>query len=381
VRRAITLIFLCLAASAPLWAGFTVQLKTTSGQTPVEAELNQGRVMVDLLQAAAGLGAKVSIKDGEYVLAFASATAIVNPDSALYRVRPAGAKKWWGAGFDVRPYYSDAHLMVDMQDLPTLTFKTFTYHLQRKELTDNDLLDREGGLSPDKRAVPARRLTANHKEWISMEDAARALGVVVYTSRAQGYSLVLPDFSILDVTVGGQWVDRKKVHYKPLEDPILLFSGAPYGTAHSLSTLFGVDLSWDAANGMLVIPARYGRLADAKPVERAPLTITGYRPSPLQLTLDEAALFYQNPGPTYSADHPNVYESVRNLITNEPIKPPTQGYDRMSGEAVLSLGGSVLDTPMTGGARLEKVGTRGRLASGSLEWGFPGPKPQPPENT
>jgi hypothetical protein len=371
MSRRILLAFLLTSCAAPLLAGFTVQLKTVSKDAALEAEFHEGRLMVDLIQAAEALGAKTDIRDGEYVLVFSSGTAVVNPDSAIYRVRAAGEKKWHGAGLETPPYYSGSRLMVAMDALPVLTFRTFTYHLQKKELTEDAALLRDG-LPPDKRAVPARHVSSNQKDWVSLDDAARGLGVVLYSARAQSYSLVLPDFTILEVTVGAPWVSRKGVRYKPLEDPILLFSGVPYATLSAVSTLFGIDASWDASAGALVVPARYGRLATIKPPDRKPLTVVGYLPHPLRASLDEMSLFYQNPGPTYLADQPGVYESVRDFVTNGPLDPGTHGYDRMSGNAVMSLDGSALSRPLTGGVRVEKVGTRGRVVSGDLQWGFPG---------
>jgi hypothetical protein len=358
-----------LAWPGALRAGYSIHLKSAAGEAVVEAESRQGRVWVDLIQLTRGLGGAASLKDGEYVLTFSSGTSVVNPQSKLYRARKTGEKKWKASGLIAAPMFAGTRFMVGLEDVPALTFRTFTYHLQKRLLTEDSALPSG---AKDRRQIPARLVYSSRKEWISLEDAARALGVALFTARPRTYNLVLPDFSILEVSVGDTWVYRRNEKYKPLEDPVFLFSGAPYATLSTLRRIFDADLQWDADNGALIVPLRYGPLKDRPLPERLPLTVVGYMTKPLRLSLDEAALFYQDPGPTYPADHPDVYESVRDFLTNAPTDPGTRGIDRMSGNALVNTGGSLLGRPMEGGARIEKTGTRGSLMNGSLQWGFPG---------
>ena len=368
MKRSRLLVLAILIWPGVLRASYTIHLKSVTGESVVEAESRQGRVWVDLVQLTRGLGGAASLKDGEYVLTFSSGTSVVNAQSKLYRARKTGEKKWKASGLIVAPMFVGTRFMVGLEDIPALTFRTFTYHLQRRQLTEDAALP-SGAM--DHRQVPARLVYSSRKEWISLEDAARALGVALFTARPRTYNLVMPDFSILEVTVGGMWIYRRDEKYKPLEDPVFLFSGVPYATLPTLRRIFDADLQWDADNGALIMPLRYGPMKDHPLPERPPLTVIGYIPKPLHMSVDEASLFYQDPGPTYPADHPEVYESVRDVITNTPTDPGTHGIDRMSGNAVVNTGGSLLGGPVEGGARIDKTGTRGSLTNGSLQWGFP----------
>lgn len=359
-----------MALPASLWAGFTVRLVTVSGEAAVDAEFRRRRVMVDLSQAASALGGTVTLKDGEYTLSFASGTAVVNPHTGLYRVRRQGQKRWTAGGLDPAPVFIGPALFVPLDSLPILAFRPFTYHWNRKELTEKDALPPQA-IPPGRKIVTARRVVSKQKEWFSLEDVARTLGIVVYSSRPGRYNLVMPDFTVLEVAAGELWVYRRKERHKPLEEPILLFSGVPHATAGTLSAIFDADLRWDPALRALLAPTRYGRLKEVTRPENQLLTVLGGPPKPFKMTVDEWTAFYQEPAPTYSEDHPELYESVRNFTNNRVLAPLTSPYGRLSGEGVVSLEGGAWSQPLEGGGRFEKLGTRGRVVNASLQWGFP----------
>jgi hypothetical protein len=363
-------LFLLLLVPVTVLAGFSIRLKAVSGENSIQAEIRQKRILVDLIETIEGLGGDIYLRDGEYVLVFSSGTAVINPQTGVYRVRPKGKKKWKAAGLEQAPLYSGPRLLVGMEDLPALTFRTFTYHLQRKELTEDNAVPLVKEAS-NRRRIPARHVTSGQKEWISLEDAARALGVVLYSSQPKRYGFVMPDFTVQEVAVGEPWVYRKKQRYKPLEDPILLFSGIPHATLPTLSLLFDADIQWDRTKRELLLPVHYGRLKSIIVPEKRPLTIIGILPRPLRASMDELSIYYQEPGPTYASDHPNVYNSVSDYLTHRPLNPHTHGYDRMGGETLLKLTGTMMGQPLEGGGRFEKVGTRSRTINGDLQWGFP----------
>lgn len=361
-----------LATGAPLFAG-VIHVQTSSGTAlaPVYAESQDDHMMVDLLRISAVLGSTVTLKDGEYVIAYASGTAVVNPQG-YYRVQGKGGRKWQAAGLLGVPYFSGSRFLVALEDVPRLFHSPFTYHLQRKELKPAVVESADPSLNPNQRRIKVRHVRKGTKDWIAIEDVARELGVVVYASQAGQYTLVMPDFTFLDIKVGQPWVYRKSQIDKSLADPVQSLSGVPHATPSALSTLLEADIAWDSDAGALRVPRFYGRarLAQDK-IDDGLLQYTGYRPRPLAFNVDEFSTYYQTPGPTYAVLPTDIYESVKDYATLGVVDPGTSGYDQWSGEARLEVGGSAWKQPLEGGVRLEKVGTRGRVADGALEWGFP----------
>jgi hypothetical protein len=369
-RAAWTLAALLGAGFPSLRAEFIVRLKTSSADLPIRAEYQGDRIMLDFQEVAEGLGSPAVVKDGEYLIQHASGTTVVNPQGLYYRVQVGKEKRWRAEGLDGAPYFSGPSFMVSMADIPRLFARRFLYHVQRRELSEAP--SDPAAVSGRDRKVAVRHARKGQKDWISVEDAARALGVVVYASQSGQYTLVMPDFTFLELKVGESWVNKKRQLYKILPDPLLSVSGIPYATPASLSALLDADVRWNGADQTLTVPRFYGRLADlgAESLD-TPLRLIGYLPQPLRMTVDELSTYYQSPGPTYAAFPSDLYESVRDFLTDRPVDPHTSGFEQWSGETHLELSGSLLAQPVTGGVRMEKVGTRARVSSGLLEWGFP----------
>lgn len=361
-----------LTAGAPLFAG-VVHVQSSSGTVlaPVYAESQDDHMMVDLLRISAVLGSTVTLKDGEYVIAYASGTAVVNPQG-YYRVQAKGERKWQAAGLSGVPYFSGSRFLVALEDIPLLFHSPFVYHLQRKELKHVLAEAEDPTLNANQRRIKVRHVRKGTKDWVAVEDVARELGVVVYASQAGQYTLVMPDFTFLDVKVGEPWVYSKGRIYKPMADPIQSISGVPHASLSALSSLLEADIQWDSEAGALRVPRYYGRARQVQnKVDAGLLQYAGYRPRPITFSVDEFSAYYQTPGPLYATLPTDVYESVKDFATFGVVDPGTSGYDQWSSEARLELGGSAWRQPLQGGVRVEKVGTRGRVVDGALEWGFP----------
>src|SRR5262249_3732395 len=159
--------------------------------------------------------------------------------------------------------------------------------------------------------------------------------------------------------------------YSRLPDPVLLFSGSPYITLEAINPLFGTEARWDKATQSLLFPTRYGRLRDvAVPVEHQ-LRWLGYRPKPFAFGIEEFVAYYQRPEPVYPADHQQIYESVRDPLTNNVIPSPDSGLETLSGRILMNASGNTGGIPFDGRGTAEKIGSHSHVVNGSASWGFP----------
>lgn len=348
---------------------FSITFKTGSHSIAVEAEEIRGRIWINGSKLARFFGAAPYSKNGIHVWEFSRHTVAINPRKSTYSVLRKGKKRWQESRFEKNAYLDRDHLMVLLDSLPDLMDRSFTYHYQKRVLT----VDRSDGFlgRKDLREVKVGFVLKDRRVWISLKDLANALGVVVFSSQAGRFGVVLPDFSILELRPGDKDVTKRKQLFARLEDPPLLLSGSLHVTVESIGPLFSIDARWDSKSQSLILPARYGRMADIAISIPSKLRYIGYRPQPFRFRVEEFSAFYQNIEPTYPADHEELYESVKDFFTFEPIDPQGRGFERVSGHALLDLQSSPFGTPLTGRGSLEKVGSQGRVANGNIKMGFP----------
>ncbi|MBV9080483.1 MAG: hypothetical protein JO102_05115, partial [Elusimicrobia bacterium] len=368
MKRLFFLAALSIAGVQPAQADlFKISVDSAPAPVSVDGQDVHGRVFIDFPQLAAVFGAvRRPSKDGE-LWVFPEHTLRFLPDGLHYKVRLDGDKTWRDRRFDEQTAFGGVPGLVPITALPELFQRSFSYHVQRRRLS----VRAANADASRARRAPARHTHVDENDWVSLDDAAKALGVVVLNTQPNHYRLVLPDFTVLEIQVGDNSVVQRGVPFTRLPDPLLLFGGLPYVTSRSLQGLFGNDVRWDPRDAELVIPARYGRLVNAPSVHT--LDWEGVREKPLSLRIDELSSFYQEPEPVYPADTAHVYESVRDLRTNEPIQSPNSTpEDRVSGTAVLSLDGTAGGLPVDGRGSFEKVGRREHVVNGSIGVGFPG---------
>jgi len=372
IARAL-LLLIPLLGGFPLEAKMVVTLKTPSGEQPLAAEEKKGKVWVDLEQAARALGAQkyeILVKQDAFVqMEFSSYTLALNPKDHSYSIRLKGGKKWDNAALPDPVLYDQTRPLVSLESLPSLFQKKFTYHRQKRRLEE------QAAVEPPKkdpyRSLAVRFKRVDQKIWVAVDDLAKALGVVMFSSQANRYNLVMPDFNILELVVEQPWAYRKNQRYKLLEEPVFLFAGSPYITVASAQSIFEIEMLWEKGTKTLRVPAAYGRLRDIEVPEVKPVTYIGYYPEPFRFTVDEMSVFYQNPGPTYPAEHRDVFESASDPFNRAVVDPDTSGYDRISSHFLGGIKGSLLGRPLEGRGEFEKIGTRGEVINGNVRWGFP----------
>ncbi len=348
----------------------TVLLKVAETETQIEAQEKKGGLWVDVGAVAKSLGLTTVLKEDILEIRFSTYTQAFDVKNERVRTRKGNKGKWRDEPFTYEAYFIGTHLMLPLEVLPEIFGRPFAYHLQKKILEVKGPAS-EGG-SSGLRPVSLRRQSRNQKTWVSIEDLAKHLGVVLYSSQANVYNLVMPDFSILQVRVGENWIYKRNERYKFLDDPVVLMEGSPYLSVASVSDVFGIEAQWDRQRQVLMLPAQYGRLKGIQPPEAAPLRLMGYHPEPLSFSVEEMSAYYQTPVPSYPAPDEEVYDSVRDFFTNMPRRlPDTSDTDHLGGRTLVGLKGGFLGAPLEGKGEFEKVGPNARAVNGSLHWGFP----------
>ena len=117
-----------------------------------------------------------------------------------------------------------------------------------------------------------------------------------------------------------------------------------------------------------MVSSYYGRLREIEPSE---VRILGYRTQPLKFEIERFSSYYQTPAPTYAAPHDQVYESVRDFFTNEPMDPGASGFGKVSGDVLANAKGSLFKSPFEARGLYEKMGNESSVINGSVQWGFP----------
>ncbi len=348
----------------------TVEFKRQNETIEIYAEERKGKVWVDVMKIAEALGAETSVANEVYLMDFSSRTLAINSKTSVLGLLKKESKKKkqkWSYGYTDYPIFVTLteRLLTPLEALPGLFNLGFTYHLQKKLLAEDvENTQRLNGF----RSVPVRHVAENQKIWISVQDLAKALGAVQYTSQPNRYKLVLANFSILELAVGQNRVFKRQDTVAILEDPVLLYSGSPYVTLSAIKPIFGVTAQWDADNKSLLIASAH----EKDKIQVGPgLKITGYRPEPLSVDMEELSFFYQDPAPVFSAAHDQVYESARNFATNEITRVESPLWGKMSGTALPNVQGSFLNAPFQARGVFEKVGAESQLVNGNIKWGFP----------
>ncbi len=363
-------ILICLWNPAAWAAPNTfIWLHTSHGQFKIPAVEKKDRISVDVLKLSESLGAGTRVSNGIYVMQFSSETIKVNPVTDIFSLKQFNNQQWTHVHLRDRSKVDDGRLYVTLESLPVLLNRSFTYHLQKRALSLGS------GLKPTEvkgyKNIPIRYAFKDQKTWLSLEDLANALGVIIYSSRVGAYSLVLPDFTILELNIGQKTILKRRQAYKQLNDPVLAFAGSPYVTLPSINNIFEADVLWDSQSKTAMIPSEFGRLRDIQVAEVPRLAIIGYKPEPFNIKVDNFSAYYQEPIPTYSSANSQPYESVRDFLSNSPIDKKGNGLDKVSGQAVAEIKGSMLRTPFEARGSFEKVGSTGRLINGGLKYGFP----------
>ena len=344
-------------------------LQTPHGQFKIPAIEKKDRISVDVLKLSESLGAGTRVSNGIYVMQFSSETVKVNPATNIFSLKEFKSLQWSHVRLKDKSKLDGGRLFITLESLPVLLNQSFTYHLQKR------VLSLGSALTPSEvkgyKNVSMRYEYKDQKTWLSVEDLAKALGVITYSSRVGAYSLVLPDFTILELNIGQKSVLKRRQVFKQLNDPVLAFAGSPYITLSSINTIFEVDVLWDATSKTALLPSEFGRLRDIQTTDIPKLFTIGYKPEPLSFKFDNFLAFYQEPGPTFSSANTQPYESVRDFLTNLPIEKKELGPNRVSGQAVAEIQGSILRAPFEARGSFEKIGGTGRVINGGLKYGFP----------
>lgn len=346
-----------------------VLFQTVYGQFKIPAIEKKGRISVDILKLSEALGAGTRISNGIYVMQFSSETVKINPATNIFSVKQFKESQWKHVQLKHKGLLDGDRLFITLETLPSLFNQSFTYHLQRR------LLAVGNSVKPAEvkgyKNITVRYILKDQKVWLSVEDLAKSMGIIMYSLRVRAYSLVLPDFTILDIVVGQQTLLRRRQPYRQLNDPVLAFGGAPYVTIQSVPTLFEMDVRWDSASHTVLVPSDYGRIRNVQVVDTPHLEVIGYRPEPLSINVNEFSAYYQEPGPTYVSSNYQPYESVRDPIDNRTLPRAEEGFNKFSGHAVAEMKGSLAQAPFDARGSFEKVGSNGRLVNGGFSWGFP----------
>ncbi len=352
----------------------TVQLQTTNetnDTTDIYSEEFKGRIWVDAMKVAESLGAETSVANEVYFMDFSSRTFAVNSKTSVLGILKkdmnSRKKQKWVYGYMDHPIRVTLaeRLLMPIDALPGLFNVSFSYHLQKRLLkVDAEQTKRSNGF----RNVPVRHVAENQKIWISVQDLAKAVGAVQYTSQPNRYKLVLANFTILELAVGQNRIFKRNDTFAIIEDPVLLFSGSPYVTLSAIKPIFGVTAQWDADSKSLLIASAH----EKDKIQVGPgLKIIGYQPEPFLVDMEELGFYYQDPAPLYSAAHDQVYESARNFTTNDVTIVEQPAWGKMSGTALPNVKGSVLGAPFQARGIFEKVGPESQLVNGNVQWGFP----------
>lgn len=352
-------------AAKPIMISFSSEKE---GTVSIAAEDKKDGMWIDFLSLAKVLGAVSTRKRAVVMVEFSSHTVAINPRKSTFSLLHKGKKKWVNDEFPVVLAKQNIPLFVPLESLPKLCQTSFSYHRQKRVLAV--VLSRQETQST---LIPAtvRHEVRDQKIWLSIDDVAQALRLVSFSTQGDRISVVLPDFTILEFRNGDNVVYSRGAPYARLNDPVLLFSGLAYLTTPSLFAVFGVDAQWDSVQKELLIPAKYGRRQGIPSPSQYRLTMLGYQPRPNKYAIEEFSMFYQDPAPSYPAEHNEVYESVRDILTNEPIQQHTNDYGHVSGHTRLDMQTSFLKAPLDGRGLFEKVGPKSRAVNARLSWGFP----------
>lgn len=349
---------------------YTIEFKALNQNLEAYAEEKKGKIWVDVMKIAEGLGADISISSEVYKMDFSSKTMAINSKTSVLGTlnKTSGRKKQkWSYSYLKEPVYVNVseRLLTPLEALPDLFERDFSYHLQRRALSE------VSEAAPDRngfKAVTVRSVSESQKTWISVQDLAKALGAIQYPSQPNHYKLVLANFTILELQVGQTRVSRRQDTYAILEDPVLLYSGSPFVTLSAIKPLFGVTAVWDAPTKTLLIAAAHEKdQVDAG----HQLKYIGYKPENLSLDMEELSFYYQDPSPTYSSEHSDPYESARDFASNNVIRKETPLFGKMSGTMLPNFKGSVAGAPFAARGIFEKLGEDSQLVNGNIRWGFP----------
>jgi hypothetical protein len=345
----------------------TVSLIKEEGNVLISATERKDGVWIDFEALANALNATSSRKQGKLIVQFSSHTVTIDPAKSVYSILLKGKKKAAAETFSPRLASTDP-VFVPLDSIAALCRMSFTYHRQKRTL---QVAGAESPAAPSLVAAKTRTEMRDEKVWVSLEDLAQALKLVTYSPQADRLSVVLPDFTILEFRNGDDTVYSRNAPYVRLNDPVLLFSGFPYITVRSIVPAFGIDAQWDSKEKVLMVPAKYGRIRDIELPPQFKVTMTGYEPKPMKFTVEEFSAFYQDPAPSYPADHNEVYESVRDVLTNQPIPQKTNDYGHVSGDTRLDLSAPLFGAPLEGSGLFEKRGPSARVSNAHMSWGFP----------
>jgi hypothetical protein len=349
--------------------GQSVKLRVLSnGATmPVMGEENRNGVWVDTLELARLLGGTAFMKNDVTLIEFSSHTVAISGARSTYSVRMKGKKGWENYEFPVR-LPQQQRLLVPLDSVPAMFRVSLTYHRQLRELRVNP------SATPPASSVAAVKVRAERRDqqtWIAIEDLAQALKLVSFSPQANRISVVLPDFTIVEFRSGDNTVFARNSPFARINDPVLTFAGSLYITQRSIFPVFGIDPKWNAAQSTLLLPAAYGRGRDISSPSPFKITYLGHAARPPAFSVEEISAYYQDPAPSYPADSNDLYESVRDILTNNPIPQKTNDYGHVSGHALLSLQADPLKAPLDGRGLFEKTGPKARLSNGRIGWGFP----------
>ncbi len=360
---------LLITSSVPVRAEvLSLQFTTAKGTVALPAEEIRKRLWVDFSVVGAQFGAtRHFTKSGEQ-WNFPTHSVQFYQDGFRYRIKLKDKKTWRAERFEKRLYYDGQKPMVLIDALPDLCQQTLVYHRQRRTLRTETT---DPTRKSDDRMIAVPYEIRDQKQWVSLNNIANELGLVIFSSKVGRYRLVLPDFSIVELRVGDNNIYKQDTAYTRLTDPLLLFSGSPYLTVSSLGALLGTGVHWDESSKKLAVPVGYGRFTKTAAPVGYRLRYEGIAPKPFSFSVDEFTAYYQTPEPIFSADHSDVYESVRDFFTNEPIHSNSNNDDHFSGNVLLETHGNTAGIPFEGKGSFEKIGDASQVVNASAKWGFP----------
>lgn len=221
-----------LLGATPASAETYLKFRVSNGWQQIPTEENKSRIWVDLLKLSQALGGNVTMNKAVYVVDIGTRTIAIDPRRSVFSVkRPApvvvGRKskhvraQWDNYDFEDDVVLHANRLLVPIRSLPALLGATMRYHMQTRELRFEATESSRGSGFV---SLPVRSKTENQQLWISVEDVSKALTVVIYNAQAQRFSLVLPDFTILELRVGQKEVFRKDQIYRILPDPFFFLT-------------------------------------------------------------------------------------------------------------------------------------------------------------
>lgn len=362
--------WLILVSLGSLYADgvFSVQLKRDNRVDSIPAEEIRGRLWLSASKLATLYGAlPPKTTKQELVFEFNTHTVTMNMDKSTYKIRQARSRAWARGTFERRAYKDQGQIMIPLSAVPDFLNQSFTYHWQKKELTEKEKTEKK----EEHKHIALEYKRQKNIMWLPLKPLAEALSCVVFLNQSKEYQMVMPDFSILTLKIGDNWIFRRNTQFVRLDKPIILLAGEPHISLDSVPLLFGIDLQFDTRLKQFRIPKEYLRTNKVIDINKPHLLVQGFKPQGFQFELKEFSAFYQNPIPIFPAEHLDQYESVRDFLTNEPIRPLGSDLDHVNGEMSVGMSGHTAEIPFAGNGLLEKLGSRTRLANGNLSWGFP----------